>query len=191
MNPFEQFTAWHELEQQQSTLALPAACCLSTCGLDGYPNARFVSLKEVYNEAFIITGPLKSRKGQEIEACPKAALTFWWTETERQVRIQGDVELINSTVAEQYFQARNRASKIVSTISKQGLAIEDFSILKQELAARKEQLGEDDIPCPSQWGGFALIPQRIEFMQFVKSRLHERVLFQRNPTGWERSYLQP
>ena len=192
MTPLEKFKTWYEKERQQSSLALPAACCMSTCGLDGYPNARFVSLKEVYKETFIITGPLQSRKGQEIAACPKVALTFWWTETERQVRIQGDAKLIPGMETDRYFQDRNTASKIVSTISQQGQPIEDFAILKQKLENQKALLIEGaNIPRPLQWGGFAITPHRIEFMQFVKSRLHERVLFEKNKQGWQQQCLQP
>lgn len=91
MNPFSKFEEWYKEELFKTSVSIPSACCLSTTGLDGYPNARFVSLKSLIDESFVFTGSSDSRKGLELETIPKAALTFWWTETERQVRIQGDV----------------------------------------------------------------------------------------------------
>ena len=99
MNPLLLFEKWFNDEKKVSNLKLPAACCLSTIGLDGYPNSRFVSLKEISNESFVITGPLSSRKGREIENCSKAALSFWWTSTERQIRIQGNISKISKLSA--------------------------------------------------------------------------------------------
>ncbi|WP_299211085.1 pyridoxamine 5'-phosphate oxidase family protein [uncultured Aquimarina sp.] len=77
MNPFQLFNTWYSEELEKSTASIPSACCLSSNGLDGYPNTRFVSLKEVKDHAFIITGPLKSRKGLEMEKSSKVSLTFW------------------------------------------------------------------------------------------------------------------
>ena len=96
MDPFLTFEEWYQEELNQTQVNIPSACCLSTNGLDGYPNARFVSLKEITNGAFVVTGPLNSRKGLEISQSSKVSLTFWWTLTERQVRIQGDAETIDA-----------------------------------------------------------------------------------------------
>ena len=191
MNPLKQFTAWLEEECNQQQLRFPMACCLSTIGIDGYPNARFVSLKEVIPEGFIITGTLSSQKGIELEKSPKAALTFWWTATERQVRIQGDVTKISKEQAIQYFKERNRDSQLVSTVFDQGKKIKSFQILKDQFQQKKEELTSSSIDMPDDWSGICLRPTRIEFMDFKTSRLHERTVFEGKIGNWKSYFLQP
>ena len=191
MNPLLLFEQWFSEEKKLNNLKLPAACCLSTQGLDGYPNARFVSLKEISNESFVITGPLSSRKGHEIENCTKAALSFWWAATERQVRIQGDVTKISEAQAELYFEPRNRDSKIVSSAFNQGKTIESISDLQKKFETKKEELGNQEILPPKNWGGIYIKPVRIELMAFKNSRLHERQLYQLINGKWELGILQP
>ncbi len=191
MNPLLLFEKWFSEEKELSNLKLPAACCLSTIGLDGYPNSRFVSLKEIKNESFVITGSLNSRKGREIESNSKASLSFWWTSTERQIRIQGDVSEIPKSDAEIYFKQRNRDSKIVSTIFEQGQEIQDISYMQKLFEEKKAALGNKEIEQPNNWGGIYIKPVRIEFMEFKKSRLHERKLFEQANSGWKMIILQP
>lgn len=191
MNPLLLFKEWHLKENEANDLPLPAACCLSTLGLDGYPNSRFVSLKEVNDESFVLTGPLNSRKGREMENCPKAALSFWWTATERQVRIQGDVSMIPDFDAENYFNERNQDSKIVSAIFEQGKEIQSVRYLEEYFLMRKRELGNEIIKRPAEWGGFFIKPKRIEFMEFRKSRLHERKLYQWVNDNWDVTLIQP
>ena len=191
MNPLLLFEKWFSEEKELSNLKLHAACCLSTSGLDGYPNSRFVSLKEIKNESFVITGPLDSRKGREIENNSKAALSFWWTSTERQIRIQGDVSEIPKSDAKIYFKQRNRDSKIVSTIFKQGQEIQDISYMQKLFEEKKAALKNKEIEQPNNWGGICIKPIRIEFMEFKKSRLHERKLFEQASSGWKMIILQP
>ncbi|MFA1773422.1 pyridoxamine 5'-phosphate oxidase family protein [Rufibacter glacialis] len=102
MNPFIIFQNWLQEELNLTQVRIPTACCLSTVGLDGFPNARFVSLKEVIDDSFVVTGPINSRKGLEINQINKVALTFWWVESERQVRIQGRASK-NSRKGNSYF----------------------------------------------------------------------------------------
>lgn len=191
MDPFKKFAAWYSEEKKRGHLKLPAACCLSTNGLDGYPNARFVSLKELKDEAFIITGSLASRKGLELLEQPRAALSFWWTQTERQVRIQGDAQPISKAEAQAYFERRNRASKIVSTISKQGATIAELEVLQEKYQALNAALVDQNIDCPENWGGFKIQAIRIEFLQFQDSRFHERMLYSKENGVWVSQHLQP
>jgi pyridoxamine 5'-phosphate oxidase len=191
MNPLQQFQEWHSQECEQNSMNFPNACCLSTVGLDGYPNSRFVSLKEIVDESFIITGPMSSRKGQEIENCPKAALAFWWTSTERQIRIQGNAFTIPESDAKKYFAERNRDSKIVSMLFDQGKEIQSIQHLQELFAEKKKELGNTDIECPEHWGGISINPLRIEFMDFHKSRLHERTLYKKVENTWQPFILQP
>jgi len=191
MNPIDVFRQWFAEEKALSKLKLPAACCLSTVGVDGYPNSRFVSFKEISNESLVITGPLDSRKGIEIENSPKAAITFWWTSTERQIRIQGDVSKIPESKAEILFGQRNRDSKIVSTVFEQGKEIESIQQLQNKFTEYKESLSNEEIKRPQSWGGIYVRPIRIEFMAFRQSRLHERKLYTRVADTWEMKIIQP
>jgi pyridoxamine 5'-phosphate oxidase len=191
MNPIQQFDQWYKEELQSSTASIPSACCLSTIGTDGYPNARFVSLKEIKNDSFIITGPLLSRKGIEISAIPKVALTFWWEATQRQIRIQGDATAISEADADKYFSERDRESQIVSHASKQGNPIDEISFVAQIYQNVALQFQGKAIPRPGNWGGFSILPLRIEFLEFKPTRFHERKLFERTDEGWTSTLLQP
>lgn len=191
LNPLLLFEKWFSKEKELSNLKLPAACCLSTNGLDGYPNSRFVSLKEIVNESFVITGPLNSRKGREIENSSKVALSFWWVSTERQIRIQGDVSKIPQSDAENYFEQRNRDSKIVSKVFEQGEEIQDILQMQKHFEGKKLKLENKEIKRPDNWGGVYIKPIRIEFMKFKESRLHERKLFEYVNDKWKMIILQP
>lgn len=191
MNPISKFKTWYAEELKKSRVRIPSACCLSTYGLDGYPNSRFLSLKEVLGNTFVITGPLNSRKGIEIQHNPKVSLTFWWTESERQVRIQGSAEIIDNRLSNSYFNDRNRESKIVSTISEQGKAISNPGELTELLKLKAKEFTDTEIKRPENWGGFSIKPIRIEFLEFDESRLHIRELFTLTKDGWKSKYLQP
>ncbi|WP_407533985.1 pyridoxine/pyridoxamine 5'-phosphate oxidase [Elizabethkingia miricola] len=180
-----------EREMQVHKQKLPYACCLSTEGLDGFPNARFVSLKEIKNEEFVITGTLTSRKGEEINHNNKVALTFWWPETQQQVRIQGEARLISGSVLDSYFSERNRESQIVSVVSDQGKELHDLNelILKFDTVANNTEISE--IRRPDNWGGYAIVPFRIEFLVFSESRFHDRTLYERKDQIWQKKKIQP
>ncbi len=191
MNPIEKFEEWYQAELEVSSVRIPSACCLSSIGQDGYPNARFVSLKEVVDGEFVITGPLNSRKGVELLANPKASLVFWWPETGRQIRIQGTALPLDTKRADQYFKGRNRDSQIVSLISQQGHEISDPAVLTEELQKRKSEEQSTPVRRPTEWSGFSIKPLRIEFMEFNENRLHGRELFSREGDHWNRVFLQP
>lgn len=191
MNPQDKFEDWYRLELSRSQLKLPAACCLSTIGLDGYPNSRFVSLKATTKGSFIITGPVTSRKGKEISANQKVALTFWWTATERQVRIQGNATSIGDELSEKYFKERNKASQIVSAICNQGETVDSYEQLESLFLKKEQVIGEVSIDKPEGWGGFEIKPIRMEFMEFKNTRLHKRELFMLKDGVWRKTFLQP
>lgn len=178
-------------EIQQRKVKLPYACCLSTVGLDGFPNARFVSLKEVLDGKFVVTGALTSRKGIEIEEDNKVALTFWWPETAQQVRIQGVASQLPDVLADQYFSERNRESQIVSTVSQQGAILDDLRILGQQFEQLAQQPDTRGIPRPENWGAYAIAPLRIEFLVFSEARFHDRTLYELTDSGWTAVKLQP
>ncbi|OUS01105.1 pyridoxamine 5'-phosphate oxidase [Flavobacteriales bacterium 33_180_T64] len=191
MNPLEKFDKWYTEETKRSALRIPSACCLTSIGTDGYPNSRIVSLKEILENKFVITGPLNSKKGIELLTNPKASLTFWWTETERQVRIQGDAIQIEDKLADIYFSERNKESQIVSQICQQGTEIEDLTELTSLFEKSKTEYNNIKISRPKHWSGFYIIPKRIEFMQFKKDRFHFRELYTKDNNLWDKIILQP
>ncbi|WP_411895850.1 pyridoxal 5'-phosphate synthase [Winogradskyella sp. A2] len=191
MNPIEKFSGWYEEEIKRTSVRIPSACCLSSVGKDGYPNSRFVSLKEVLQDKFVITGPLNSRKGKELIANTKTSLVFWWIETERQIRIQGDALQIENELADKYFSDRNKESQIVSHISQQGSEIDDLEKLNSLFEKKKLQFFDSELKRPNEWSGFYIIPKRIEFMEFKENRFHLRELFTLENDNWTKVVLQP
>ena len=185
----ELFLEWYKEELELSKVRIPSAVCLSTIGLDGFPNARFVSFKEVVDNSFVVTGPLRSRKGAEIENKPNVALTFWWTETERQVRIQGTTSKISDELADMYFNERSRNSQAVSAICQQGYEVGNLDELEMKIV---EKVAESTpIQRPEYWSGFLIKPIRIEFMEFKKTRFHNRKLYEMENSEWRMKHIQP
>jgi pyridoxamine 5'-phosphate oxidase len=191
MNPFQLFKQWYDEEYTLTKVRIPAACCLSTIGLDGFPNARFISLKEVIEETFVVTGPLTSRKDLEIEKSNKVSLVFWWTETERQVRIQGEAASISDKLADKYFVARGVDAQIVSTVSEQGKEIRDLDTLNKQYQETERLFKNKAIARPSNWAGYSITPVRMEFMEFSATRFHDRKLYEVMNGKWIVKQIQP
>ncbi|MBF2709777.1 pyridoxine/pyridoxamine 5'-phosphate oxidase [Flavobacterium soyangense] len=189
--PIEIFSKWFSEELNLTKVSIPSACCLSTIGIDNYPNARFVALKGIVNDNFIVTGTLTSRKGLEINETNKVALTFWWTETERQVRIQGNAIELNKNLADKYFSKRNRDSQIVSIVSNQGQTLKDIEILNSKYREIEIKSSNQLLTRPENWGGYEIEPIRIEFLEFKTTRFHDRKLYEIKNGRWEETVLQP
>jgi Pyridoxamine-phosphate oxidase len=190
-NPIEVFRKWFEEEIHLTKVGIPTACCLSTIGIDNYPNARFVSLKGVVENNFIITGTISSRKGIEINETNKVALTFWWTETERQVRIQGNATLISNELVDKYFEERNRDSQIVSIVSNQGQPLNNLEALHIKYQEVETTFSNQPLTRPKNWGGYSIEPIRIEFLAFKPTRFHDRRLYELTNGQWTKTDLQP
>lgn len=190
-NPIIIFNQWFDEELNQTKVRIPTACCLSTIGSDEYPNARFVSLKGIVENKFIVTGTLSSRKGIEINETNKVALTFWWTETERQVRVQGDAKQISLELADKYFAERNRDSQIVSIVSNQGQQLNDIETLNKKYQETETVFLNQLLTRPENWGGYSIEPIRIEFLEFKPTRFHDRKLYQLTNGQWTKTDVQP
>jgi pyridoxamine 5'-phosphate oxidase len=191
INPIDIFKKWLDEELNLSKVSIPTACCFSTIGTDNYPNARFVSLKGVMEGNFIVTGTLTSRKGMEIRKSSKVALSFWWTETERQVRIQGNAKMITNEIADRYFGERNRDSQIVSIVSNQGQILNDITELNEKYKEIEITFANQTLTRPENWGGYAVEPIRIEFLEFKPTRFHDRKIFELISGQWTQTDLQP
>lgn len=190
-NPFDTFTRWLHEEITNSDKKFPSACVLSTFGLNGFPNARNVSLKEIHHPYLIITTATNSVKGLEISKNNKVALTFWWEKTMRQVRIQGVATLISEDDADFYFSERSKSSQAVSVVSEQSKPLKNIKKLRQSYRTLLIDNKNNQITRPKNWRGYKINPHQIEFLEFKESRFHNRVLYTENEEAWEVTNLQP
>jgi|SRR5436190_11926105 len=191
MTPLDLFTTWYSEELTKSAVKIPSACCLSTIGTDGFPNARFVSLKEIQNGCFIVTGTISSRKGMEIDRCDKVALTFWWTGTHRQVRVQGIATRINNSDADRFFSERGRDSQVVSIVSRQSEETGNLKKLENDYEDLVRTHNGGPLKRPENFGGYAISPLKIELMEFKETRFHVRTLYELSNGIWQSKQLQP
>lgn len=189
--PFEQFQNWFA-EALNSQLLEPNAMTLATATKTGQPSARTVLLKEMDAQGFVFYTNYESQKGQELADNPQAALLFTWLELERQVRIEGTVEKVSPATSEAYFQSRPTGSQIGAWASPQSRVIEGRNVLEERVKALQAQYKDATVlPLPPFWGGYRLLPQRIEFWQGRESRLHDRIRYTKTAEGWVKERLAP
>ncbi|MFM2296198.1 MAG: pyridoxamine 5-phosphate oxidase [Verrucomicrobiota bacterium] len=167
------------------------AMTLATVGADGSPSARTVLLKGVDTRGFIFFTNYNSRKGHELAHNPRAALTFFWADDERQVCVTGRVEKLSREESEKYFHSRPRDSQLGAWASAQSSVVADRATLEQSWQAVAAKFPQD-IPTPPHWGGYVLAPTRIEFWQGRPSRLHDRFSYAKQADGsWKLERLAP
>ena len=191
-DPVKQFELWFQ-QALDADLIEPNAMTIATATTDGKPSARIVLLKGVSDRGFVFYTNYESQKGQELIANPNAALVFLWNKLERQVRIEGKVEKLSPQESEEYFHSRPKASQIGAWTSDQSRVIPSRKVLEQKQAELQEQYaGEAEIPLPRHWGGFRVVPARIEFWQGRPSRLHDRLVYELQPDrSWSIERLAP
>ena len=187
-----QFRQWLD-EALAAQLDEPTAMTVSTVAANGQPSSRVVLLKGLPDDAgFLFYTNYDSQKGQELAAQPLAALNFFWPGLERQVRVEGRVEKAPETMSTEYFQSRPRGSQLGAWASPQSQVIGSREELEAREKAVEEGFGaQDPLPRPAFWGGFILRPQRLELWQGRPSRLHDRIVYERDEQGWKRSRLAP
>jgi pyridoxamine 5'-phosphate oxidase len=189
-NPIAQFKRWLK-EAIDAQVNEPNAMHLATVGGDGRPSGRVVLLKGV-EEGFDFYTNFQSQKSKELELKPFASLTFFWPELERQVRIEGKVEKISEEESEAYFLSRPMESQIGAWASPQSEEIPDRAYLERIKLEMEKKFSKEPLKKPGHWGGFRLIPQRLEFWQGRPGRLHDRILFTLIEKGdWKISRLAP
>ena len=192
-DPLRQFEAWFAAARS-ARIAEPNAMILATAAPDGRPAARVVLLKEVNPRGgFVFYTNYRSRKGEELSANPYAALCFNWLEQQRQVRIEGRVERVPAEDSTAYFQSRPRGSQLGAWASPQSSVVPNREVLEAQVSELEAEFsGQDNLPRPDHWGGYAVIPDRIEFWQGRSNRLHDRLEYRRGEHGdWERVRLAP
>ncbi len=179
-------------EAREAGVRMPEAATLSTASAAGVPSARAVSVKRIDERGLAFGSSLRSRKAAELSVNPRGALTFWWEPAGRQVRAEGRMEEASREEAEEVWSERGRANRLAAIVSRQGEVLGDRRDLEFAYEQAEAEHGEE-IPCPSDWGVYRLVPEAVEFWQEDERRLIERELFTRadGGEGWTRVLLYP
>jgi pyridoxamine 5'-phosphate oxidase len=190
-DPIEQFRVWLD-DAIRAGLREPNATALASAGADGRPAARMVLLKAFDARGFVFATSYASRKGTELEANPRASLLFYWSELERQVRIEGRVEHTSGAESDEIFRHRPRGARLACWASEQSRPLADRAVLEQRMREAEERF-PDEVPRPGHWGGYRLVPERIEFWQGRPHRLHDRLVYTPDSglPGWRVDRLAP
>lgn len=189
-NPIEQFETWFN-HAQKAKVNEVNAMVLSTATADGIPSGRVLLLKGVEERGFTFFTNYKSSKGNELEENPHASMTFFWSELEQQVRICGTVKKIDSNLSDAYFRSRPRGSQISAAASEQSAKVPHRDVLTNEVERLEAEYEGKEIPKPKHWGGYILMPTKVEFWQGRASRLHDRFLYELIEGTWQISRLAP
>jgi pyridoxamine 5'-phosphate oxidase len=189
-DPIALFGTWLE-DAEQAGLPEPHAMNLSTLGAYTI-SSRIVLLRSFDINGFVFYSNHNSRKAMDIERDPRAALVFFWPGLERQVRVEGRVEMVSDAESDAYFASRPLESRIGAWSSDQSRVVENREQLEQRFERWKERFADGMVPRPLHWGGYRVRPVRIEFWQGRASRLHDRLVYEHMNDGtWMRMRLQP
>ena len=189
-DPIELFGEWFE-QAKESGILLPESASLATATRDGAPSSRMVLLKSFSADGFVFFTNYGSRKAREMDENPRAALLLHWVVLQRQVRVEGSVGRIGAEASEEYFRSRARGSQIGAWASRQSEELEDRSGLESQAQEIERRFQGQDVPFPTFWGGYRIVPERIEFWQGRLNRLHDRLLFSKAEKGWAARRLNP
>ena len=188
-DPLVQFRAWFDAARE-ADLPLPEAMTLATASEDGSASARIVLLKRL-DSGFVFHTNYRSRKGRDLETFPRAALVFHWQPLGRQVRVEGVVERVSAEESAAYFASRPRGAQLAAWASPQSEPIGSRAELEELLSAATAEYEGRAVPLPPFWGGYRLVPERIEFWRHGDDRLHDRLLYERDGDGWRIMRLAP
>ena len=188
--PLVRINEWIE-EAIKLEVPLPHAMNLSTTDDIDQPSSRMVLLKSISDEGMVFYTDYESHKGQMLLKNPKAALNFWWAKTDKQIRIEGVCIKTSDQESDEYFQSRPKGSQISATVSIQSKELRDYENLVKEAKDLEKRSSGSNLKRPSRWGGYKLIPNRIEFWKNEANRLHRRELFILESNKWRKTLLSP
>ncbi len=190
--PVEQFEKWFK-QALDAQILEPNAMSLATVSADGVPSCRTVLLKAYDARGFVFYTNYTSAKAREIATNPHAALLFPWLGLERQVQVVGRVEKVSTAESLAYFMSRPIGSRLGAWVSHQSSVISSRSLLLKKLDEMKRKFANGEIPLPDFWGGFRVVPERVEFWQGRQNRLHDRFLYSPGDVAgtWKTERLAP
>lgn len=189
-DPIMQFEQWMK-EAIDSQVPEPNAMTLSTVDMQNKPHSRVVLLKEVEDDHFVFYTNYSSEKGDEMDDNPNVSLCFLWLELERQVRIEGTVEKVPKEHSEEYFKERPYKSQLGALASNQSSVVPNREFLEERFKELEEKYPEGEVPMPEMWGGYKVKPEALEFWQGRRSRLHDRIKYEKVGSKWDIKRLSP
>jgi pyridoxamine 5'-phosphate oxidase len=189
-DPLRQFASWFG-EARVAGVREPQAAALATASADGVPSVRMVLVKAFDERGFVFYSDFTSGKGREIAANPRAALLFHWDPLGRQVRVEGPVEHTSAKESATYIRSRPRSSQLSALASPQSHTVDSREELERRVSDLKRRYADGELPIPSNWGGFRLAAETLEFWQQRHDRLHDRLRYRREGDGWLIERLAP
>lgn len=191
-SPFDQFTHWLQDARDEKILDA-TAMTVSTADSTGQPHSRVVLLKHFDNDGFIWYTYQESDKARQLQENPKASILFYWCALERQVRIEGVVEKLDPSNADEYFYSRPEGSRFSAAASVQSAPVENRKVLEDRVKELHKQYPDGNVPRPEVWGGYRLSPHRLEFWQGRADRLHDRFIYARDSktADWSIQRISP
>jgi pyridoxamine 5'-phosphate oxidase len=189
-DPIAMFRRWYD-DAHAAGLHEPNAMVVATVSADFAPSARLVLLKGVSEEGFVFYTNTGSRKGIELAGNPRIALLFPWHPLERQVRVDGTAALLPRAEVDAYFAVRPRGSQLGAWASHQSSVVADREELTAAYADAEQRYADGDVPTPTEWGGYLVHPESVEFWQGRPGRMHDRLVYRREADGWRTERLAP
>ncbi len=189
-DPFRQFESWFELACEVVEFD-PNAMAMTSVDPGGCPYTRTVLLKSFDERGFVFYTNYESRKAEHMDANPQVSLLFFWRELGRQIGIRGTAEKLSTAESLKYFASRPRGSQLGAWVSPQSSTITSRALLKNKFEELKQKFANKEVPLPSFWGGYRVVPREIEFWQGRDDRLHDRFMFTRVDDDWRVERLAP